>query len=273
MTNPNSILRRPHLLKRLGNVGLGVFIIWQLFYLTIANSLETLEVVTHRYPETSESIASALDDSREGNHPTALGGLSSLVFVADKWGQLTEQPQRWSLFAPNIGDQTGFLACELRWNDVEDSAWLLSDNEPQDTTSYFRLAGNRLRSFEQNLAITFALHDGETELAAQERWGHQIQQKLASDYDVLIAWASSRVRDFQREHAGAPMPDEVILHVRGYQIPSPNSQAPADSDTPYSVAFARWIPSAQYPEDALPIEAFNPVTNQFELQPWTTETE
>ncbi|UUO07235.1 hypothetical protein M4951_02745 [Blastopirellula sp. J2-11] len=255
------------------SIALGSFIVWQLFYLAVANSLETLEVVTLRFPETSSAITKALDESRAGNHPHELGGLSSLIYAVDKYGQVTEQPQRWSLFAPNINDQTAFLACEFRWNDSEQSTWLLSDNEPNDTSNYLRYAGNRTRSVEQNLILTFTFNTGETELEARQRWAKQIQDKLANDFDILTVWASLRVEEFLADFPNAPSPDEIVIHVRGYEIAAPGSDGPSQSPAPYCMAIARWTPAAEYPRDVIPIEVYDPVTEQFIYQPWASESE
>jgi len=263
MATPCNV-RRSSLLRRFAGIGLGAFIIWQLIYLTLANALETAEVVMHRFPEYSKQYTAALDSSRSGADPTALGGASSLIFFVDKYGQVTEQPQRWSLFAPNVSDQACFLACELKWEGMEESVWLLSENEPENTASYFRFGGNRLRSIEQNLAIGFTWTTGESERDAQERWGEQIKDKLAREYDILLAWVTLRVEAFLDNHINAPSPSEVIVHVRGYEIPTPGER----SGAPYSVALARWEPTAEYPEDYLPLEAFDPVANEFVLQPF-----
>ncbi|QDU92620.1 hypothetical protein [Lignipirellula cremea] len=260
--------RRSSVFRRAAGVGLGAFIIWQLFYLTLANGLETLEVVMHRFPAISEKYTAALDDSRRGANPTALAGASSLIFLIDKYGQITEQPQRWSLFAPNVADQSCFLACELRWEGIEESVWLLSENEPSNPDSYLRFGGNRLRSIEQNLAPGFSWRAGESELDAQTRWGQQIQDKLAREYDILQAWVALRVEAFLDLHSDAPAPSEVIVHVRGYEIPAPYAKRQDRPAAPYCVALARWVPSAEPPDDYLPLEAYDPVMNVFVLQPF-----
>ncbi len=250
---------------------LGVFIIWQLFYMTIANSLETLEIVTHRMPETSERIGDAIQECRNGEQGIDVPGVSSLIYVVDKYGQFTEQPQRWSLFAPNIRTQSTFLALELRFDDFENSLWLLSDNEPVDTKSFFRVGGNRLRGIEQNLEINFAFSLDETEEVARERWREQIQEKLARDSEIMQAWIALRVKGFLEQNPQAPEPNEIVIHVRGYEIPSPDASIKEEAGKPYEMAIARWIPDHEYPEDVLPIEAFDPVTNQFVYQPWESE--
>ena len=255
-----------------GRIALGVFILWQLFYFAMANSLETLEVVTLRYPETSAAITKALDDSRNGR-ASPLGPLSPLVFAVDKYGQLTEQPQRWSLFAPNIGDQTTFLAYEFRWHGRDEAVWLLSDDEPADASAYVRFLGNRVRSLEQNLTLGFEFEAGEMEDQARQRWAGQIREKLARDFDILLAYSALRVAAFQQDYPEVAPPDDVLIHVRGYQIAAPHEISPAEGRAPYCLTIARWRPSAEYPTEALPLEAFDPVTQQFALQPWNNESQ
>lgn len=262
-----------HAAKRMQCLALGLLILWQLVYLAIANSLETLEIVTHRFPETSAAITKILDESRAGEPQRPLGSLSSLIYVVDKYGQFTEQPQRWSLFAPNISDQTSFLAYELRWHGEEQSAWLLSDNEPENPAEYWRMLGNRVRSVEQNLTVSFSFDAGETEQEARERWAGQIRDKLARDHDILIAHAALRLLEFQADHPDAPVPDEVLIHIRGYQIAPPGADAAGQAFTPYQLAFARWRPTASYSPEVIPVEAFDPVTEQYVFQPWANEVQ
>jgi len=254
-------------------IALGVLIVWQLFYLAVANSVETLEVVALRDPETAAAITEVLDESRRGERPPSLGPLSSLIFVLDKYGQLTEQPQRWSLFAPNIGNQTVFLAYELRFPGQEQSVWLYSEEEPADPSAYGRVLGNRVRSLEQNLTIGFCYLAGESEEQAHRRWGKEIRQKLASDFEVLISFTALRVEQFLQDYPQAPLPEEVILHIRGYEIPAPDEASSADSRTPYCLPLARWRPGAEYPSDVIPLEAFDPVTEQFVPQSFEMENQ
>jgi len=253
-------------------IALGVFIVWQLVYFAIANGLETLEVVTLRYPETAVAITKALDASRNGRE-SPLGPLAPVVFAVDKYGQLTEQPQRWSLFAPNISDQTAFLAYELHWDGWDESVWLLSEDEPKNAASYVRFLGSRLRSLEQNLTVGFSFEPGETEAQARQRWALQTREELSRDVDVLLAWSHLRLEAFQQAHQGVAPPDEVIIHIRGYQIAGPHEQMRAAGQSPYCLAIARWRPAAEYPAEVLPLEVFNHATQQFAFQPWNTESD
>lgn len=253
-------------------VSLGLFVVWQLVYFAIANGLETLEIVTHRFPAASEAITRSLDECRAGSETRPLGPLSSLVFVVDKYGQLTEQPQRWSLFAPNISDQSAFLAYEFRWDEREKSVWLLSDDEPQDSCAYWRFLGSRMRSLEQNLTVEFAFDANETESEAQQRWSRQIREKLEKDFDVLIAWSALRLQTFQKDYPDAAPPDEVIIHVRGFVIAAPGANAKDARHEPYSLPLARWRPEAQYSPDVLPIEGYDPVSEEFQTIPWPIAT-
>lgn len=263
------------ILHRGCQIGLGLFVVWQLFYLTIANSLETLEIVAHRFPTTSEAINKTLDECRAGSESRPLGPLSSLIFVVDKYGQLTEQPQRWSLFAPNISDQSSFLAYEFRWHGEKEgeveSVWLLSDDEPRDSSAYLRFLGSRMRSLEQNLSIEFSFDSNESKRDAQERWASQIREKLAKDHDVLLAWSALRVQAFHEDYPDTPIPDEVVIHVRGFVIFAPEAQHDAASYERYSLPLARWTPNVETKPDMLPIEGYDPVTEQFRSIPWGME--
>lgn len=265
--------RRNGAMQRLGGVLLGVFIVWQLIYLSAAGAIETLEVVSERLPEeTATEIKRVVSESRHGRPATAVPGLGSLIYVVDKWGQVTEQPQRWCLFAPDVAKQATFLSLELCWHDEEQSIWLDSDNEPADPTSFFRIGRNRSRSFEQRLSMEFELHVGETVERARERWRARIAWKLADEYELLAAFATVRLDEFQRANPDIPRPDFVIFHVRGYQIAPPNSESVPTSE-PYQLPLARWVPDAEYPADVLPIEAYDPVADEFAALTWSTEDE
>ena len=89
---------------------------------------------------------------------------------------------------------------------------------------------------------------------------------------MLIAFTALRVEKFLEDYPQAPLPEEVILHIRGYEIPAPNAPA-AESRTPYCLPLARWRPGADHPPEVIPLEAYDPITEQFVPQRWATEYE
>ncbi|MEM1067786.1 MAG: hypothetical protein AAGI63_02740 [Planctomycetota bacterium] len=270
-TSPNQ--ESLSLSKRAASVLLGCFILWQLVYLTVANVVETAPVLLRRWPEKHQQFTSFIDQSRNATEASKASGLAGLIRLTDRWGQRTAQPQRWSLFAPNVAKQTGFLALELKWHDVESSAWLYSDDEPVDSTSYWRASGNRFHNVEQNLRITFAVSQGESNDDARQRWSHQIQRKLETDCDVMMAWIRIRLIDFYADYPDVATPDEVILHCRGFQIPAPGQRVESPSAAvPYSLAIARWRPKLDVPVGVLPMEAFDPVEHRFVFQSYSAES-
>src|SRR5207247_880114 len=105
-------------------VGLGLFILWQLCFLPWANFLGILE---HARPEVHEWPAVEKMAPHwacgEGRVYHTFRDVSRLTGA---WSELTGQPQNWSLFAPVVGAEVTFVALELRWDDDPSSARALA---------------------------------------------------------------------------------------------------------------------------------------------------
>ncbi|MEM6688765.1 MAG: hypothetical protein AAF664_05010 [Planctomycetota bacterium] len=264
---------RTSIIERFSGLVLGGFIIWQLGYLAIANVMETTPVVVRRWPETHQQVTNLIDQSRSEESSLNQSISSRVMQAVYRWGDRTAQPQRWSLFAPNIANQSGFLALELRWEGVDESSWWYSENEPLDPGSYWRATGNRFHNVEQNLRITFAVAEAESDADARKRWSDEIKRKLETHCDVMMAWMRIRLNDFHDAYPDVAVPDEVTLHCRGFQIRVPDSTGRTRNEAlPYTLAIARWRPSCESPPDVLPLEAFDHLENRFVQQSFALET-
>src|SRR5262245_53139373 len=135
----------------LARVALGLFIVWQLLFLTLGNLagaerglfalLEKsrkengwLWQVLTSTPGGARTFGEWLDTPRP--EESALGRLFRRSRkAADSWANWTGQEQGWGLFSPGVADYCCFPAVELRWHDHDQSqneqeVVLRSDNEP-----------------------------------------------------------------------------------------------------------------------------------------------
>ncbi len=218
-----------------------------------------------------------------------------------RWAQVTGQQQDWSLFAPGINTVTSFVAVQLRWDDdqlparelprclslLADSRplpgvmltaavtggqrrrpgprLLLSDNEPQDPQSFFRIGHFRLRRYESNLDLTLSSHDDQVDDRRVDGWRRQIEDKVRADWPSMLAYLRWRLAAFERRQADLPPPTQVILLVRVYSIPPPDEPAPLGFwPPPDERRLARWLPGTAEPAGYLPLEMYNPVVGRFE---------
>ncbi len=249
-------------------VFLGIFILWQLFFLFAANFL---------------TIANEIRDDEDGNYKQLLpagwqagvnrfapgwlqkrghvhDGLETLKGLTSRWEELTCQTQYWKLFAPDAARDITFVAAELRWDDLaRPPVLLLSENEPPDPTSFFRVGRFRLRKYEGNLDVILRVHQDETLAAAGERWQERIRNKVRREWDSILPYLKLRWQDYRTEHPDCPPPAEVILHVRRYHIPGPEEFSTAWYK-PDMRPLARWLPGTDESDpEHFPVEWYNPM--------------
>jgi hypothetical protein len=213
--------------------------------------------------------------------------------VLSRWSQLTGQTQTWSLFAPGINHVTTFPAAELRWdeplpagltvlaaaNPVQAATlmaglrsgkakppptMLLSDNEPADLRSFFRVGSFRLRRYEETLGLQLSGADDGVDQRRVDGWRQRIEDKVRGEWPVIRAYLGWRLAAFRHRRPDLPPPAQVILFVRVYQIPAPDEPPPPGFwSRPDQRPLARWLPAAEEP-GYLPIEMYNPVVERFE---------
>jgi hypothetical protein len=176
------------------------------------------------------------------------------------------------MFAPGLTRVVSFPVVTLSWNEPGRSVTLLSDNEPADRRSFFRVGRFRLRRASEplDLAPWFAEQprEGNDQGAAEDfdfagaDWREQIRVHVSSERISLWAWLSWRVREYQRQQPYSPWPDEVRLSVRLYRIPNPSGPRDWDWQDLGEHQVLRW----RDPErNVAPweMEVFDPVAGRF----------
>jgi hypothetical protein len=251
------------LCRGLAGLFLGLFILWQIFFLLGANILPMIEE-SKPYLKKESPLVQRLAPDWLDNKGQTYTILHTIDRAERRWSELTAQPQSWSLFAPNVFEHIPFPFVELRWEDdrlpVRSAAALLgmlapglpleaaslgaaaeqvlrapvppraplrSDNEPADRHNYFRLGRFRLRRFEGNVSFILARRDRQVEELA-DVWREKIEDHLRREADCLRAFLRWRMEAFQAQHPELPPPKQVVLGLRLYRIPAPPGPEPWD---------------------------------------------
>ncbi len=281
---------------------LGAFILWQLAFLFGINFLDMIsegrEAMKDKdYTPGIERIFPGWP-SKSG-HFHDLTDVADKV--TRRYAQLTGQTQGWSLFAPDVGKQCVFPAVVVRWDEDPRSApvltrpltplaargplecavlWsaarphrvplavpkpvtIVSDNEPQDVQSFYRVGNFRLRRLESNLTLVLRQTEGETPAEAAERWRARIAKLLDEDGDVAKAYIHWRWESYRKAHPEVPAPKQLILVMRRYGILPPD-KSPPYWEGPFTVQVARWQPQIHWEAGRSPLEMYNPVTKRFQ---------
>src|SRR5262249_54091092 len=153
-------------------------------------------------------------------------------------------------FAPGVDQDITFVAVELRWDPEGRSQparppfpaeLLLSENEPEDPTAFFRWGKFRLRKYESYLDLSLTVAPGQDPAEAAGRRREQVRKKVAKEWDTIHAYFQYRWQSYRSEHPGRPLPTKFILHVRQYHIPEPGGASGA-LPVPASFPIARWRP-------------------------------
>jgi hypothetical protein len=266
-------------IRQLAGVGLGLFVLWQIVFLTVANALRLAA------------------DARP--HLTTIPW-AAVGRIGQRWAEVTGQPQQWSLFAPDVFENLPFPAVELRWDDERQparsaaallvaaatnrpleglTAWgaaeslgasvpapvlLRSDNEPRDPRRFFRVGNFRLRRYEGTITPALPINDTSGEGTA-DSVRQRIETQLRDESEAMRAYLRWRLAGFCRGHADLPLPRQVILVVRQYRVPPPPGPTPWDWEGPVQQPIVRWFPLAEPGPEYYPIEMYNPVVPRFEV--------
>jgi hypothetical protein len=252
---------------------LGLFVVWQLVFVVGLNFCE----VTRHYLVTFEDESPEAFYSLVNKESPAGKRFAKLEQVFTRWSELTEQPQKWSLFAPNVWANVPFVAVEFRWDEEPPNSpaaagarlpvTLLSDNEPRNVHRYFRIGLFRIRRFEGNLSPNLYHGIDKTDEDMQDEWRRIIRRAAHDDGVAIRAYMEWRWRQYQAEHPDVETPRQVILHLRTYRIPAPSDTEPPDWSDPEDVPLARWRPHFAYAENALPVEIYDLVAERFDVMP------
>src|SRR6266849_1248636 len=171
-------------------IGLGLFISWQLLFMPAANYLAFFP---HGQAEEGE-----LSDSRSAPDPSGGNGavqkaINLAASVTAAWTYLTGQVQAWWLFAPDVPRTSTFPIVELRWDDDTESpavapVRLRTILEPAEPHSYFRPPSSydRLFHYEVRLGLIFSHWNEHTLEENPEFWREAIKNR------VRRQWRSTR---------------------------------------------------------------------------------
>jgi hypothetical protein len=238
---------------------LGLFVVWQLLFLLASNLLSVEDAVRtalHKSPP-AQRLAPDFFDGQGAAH----AGLRAAERVTRRWEELTGQGQYWQLFAPDVADVIPFVAVELRWEDGRPPRLLLSDNEPDDPSRFFRAGRFRLRRYESTLDC--APLPGRPFDPHGEEWAAAVESDVRARADAMAAYLGWRLAAFRREHPELPTPVEAVLLVRLYRVPPPPGPTPWHWEYLGQHPLARWLPGDRVPAGFLPVEAYDPASNSF----------
>jgi hypothetical protein len=140
----------------------------------------------------------------------------------------------------------------------------LSDNEPADMNSYFRVGNCRVRKYEGALYVDLKRRANETPDDLANRATRRVR-KLVSDYHShaqALAYMKWRLHAWQNAHPGPPAPKQVILFERFYRIHGPDEER--GWDRPILFPIARWQIDGPYAKAAYVLEYFDFQNQRFE---------
>jgi len=211
---------------------LGAFVLWQIVYLFGSLLFNLEEAFGVRSPRLENVVPESM---KERPWLRALNELDQNGF---RWyGELTHQPQNWSLFAPEVAEEFAFFDVELLWDD-ETTVILRAKNEPEDINAFVRLSGFRLRKYEGFLTPTPAPYEvmfGDGEPSAY---------RVYEQADHMLAYLRWRLAEFRRVHPDRPPPSEVALWMHMYRIPKPPGPQPWQFEDADIVCLGRWLPES-----------------------------
>jgi hypothetical protein len=285
---------------------LGLFIVWQLFFLTASNLIKLADQEREYLAEHPNPVVEQLAPGWSKKKGHIHDAEEVLTGVMNRWAQLTNQPQNWSLFGPNVAAHIPFVLVELRWEDDPVSvttagrllaplaaheplealafggvAWanllpppdpvqLPSDNAPADPRRFFRMGKFRLRKYESYLSVYLSQRLDDPRAQA-ESWREKIEARVRREGETMHAYLNWRLREYRRQHPGQPWPVQVVLLEQLYRVPEPD-RAPEpwmwqEVHVAKPFPVARWRPRVVPPTGCQPVEAYNPSSGRFE---WVT---
>jgi hypothetical protein len=244
----------------LAQVGLGLFILWQIIFMIGANAMG---VVPHGFPEEdelSDNRAVAIDSTDRAPGQRLLDATAE---VMDAWAQSTGQIQAWGLFAPTFPVTALFPLVELRWDDQNPPVRLASFVEPENPLAYFRPpgSGDRLFHYEARISLIFAAWTPESFTSFAADWRAAMAQRIRRQWKSMQAYMRWQAANYQRRHPELPPPREVLLFVRIFHTPAFGE--PLIWPSAGEVCVARLRMNEPPAAGMLPLEMCDPVTGRF----------
>ena len=242
----------------ISQVCLGLFILWQVFFI-VGNSL--LQMIRDGRDMEIEGAVSLLSYLTL-DLPKEEGPGYQTWRVLYRWGEVTGQAQGWSLFAPGVEDQSRFLHVALYWDDGRKPVVLPSPTEPADLKRFFRWGHSRLRKYESYLGAYLSVEENETLEQARKRWQRRIQRRVGQQSDTLPGYLLFRWRTYQQEHPDCRVPAQIQMHVVTWKIPPPGTD-PWFWQRSITLPYARIRLNADGSINGN-VQAYNPISMQFD---------
>ncbi len=101
---------------------LGIFIVWQLFFLFAINVLDQGDRDRKKLPPDVPALIEPIAPGWVEKRGQVENLFQSLTEISRQYAQITGQSQSWCLFAPNVSNQCIFPALELHWEEDPQSA-------------------------------------------------------------------------------------------------------------------------------------------------------
>jgi hypothetical protein len=252
----------------LRSILLGVFILWELFYLPAANliKLRPVRLPPHR-GELDDDVQLRADESSAGPGQAVRDGLA---WVLSRWGELTGQTQGWSLFAPTFGRQASLPVVTFDPGPLGPQLGMIrSEFAPANPDLFFRMPwpSCRLYNYEYRLALLYWSWDEDSYWRRRDEWDEALRQRVRWQNRSMLAYLRWRRDQFVRANPNLPAPTAVVLSAE--LIPSP---PPSD---PYQIRkwirrflIARWLPNSPPPPGRLPVQAFDLIQGQYGPPPF-----
>jgi hypothetical protein len=277
-------------MSRLLRVGLGLFVLWQFVFLIGLNLCQVGRHYIEYVPGVAQAFPSLSEEDTATRRP-----LAKFEQIATRWVELTGQVQSWELFAPNVWYDIPFVAVEFHWDEPPDSArsaaglvgslagmqplgsgsgwlaaappasvYLLSDNEPRDILRYFRIGHFRLRRLEGQIDKDFFLPPDKTSEDMTDQWRLEVFERVRKQSAIMRAYLEWRWNSYHREHPDCATPKQIILRVRLYRIPPPDT-TPWTWAGPEDRPLARWRPHVRYVPGRPQVEVYDLIAQRFDV--------
>jgi hypothetical protein len=262
-----------------GRVLLGLFVLWQLFFLASSAALDVEKSVREHGLARSRFLSQHFGRFVNGEDTVHQQLTAFQRQTLKPYSQVTAQPQRWGLFAPAVANAFSFGALEVRWDNDHlepgsvatyslEPLFLLGVNEPEDVHSFLRYKNFRLRKYETALT-PMPVHDGGVFEPRTEAWRGRIAESVADDGAKMAAYMRWRWHEYQRQHAdkALPPPTQVILHMHAFTIPQPPGPSPWRFTDLGRHPVVRWLPWKREQTGQQALERYNPLTDCYESVP------
>lgn len=241
---------------------LGLFVFFQLIYLPLSN---VLQLVPREIPP--QKGGSDIRVQREGtltDNRAIQDAVNGLGAAIDRYGQLSGQVQAWSLFAPDFGTQTIVPLVEFEFVD-ENDRYLMRSDPPilsVDPDNYFRWPGSysRMVGNEFLLCVVYWAFNEDSLQQHGPEWRDAIRRHVVRMEKSLLAYFRLNLATLKKAHPDLPEPRTATLKVSIHPSPAPGQR---ERPPAFTMPLARWNLDRKDDPKYLPIEAFDPVANEF----------